>query len=99
MILGRVAGEIYSTINHPILDARKLLLVDRIAPDGRARGETVIAIDRVDAGVGETVLLIDEGNSARQIIAQPNAPVRTIVVGIIDAIESAAGATVDDPRT
>lgn len=86
MILGRIAGEIHSTINHPICDGQKLLIVDRIAPDGRPAGGSVIAIDRVGAGVGETVLLIDEGNSARQIIAQPNAPVRTVVVGIVDAI-------------
>lgn len=88
MILGRVSGEIHSTINHPVYDGWKLLIVDRINPDGRPAGGSVIAIDRVDAGVGETVLVMDEGNSGRQIINRANAPVRTIVVGIVDAIQT-----------
>jgi ethanolamine utilization protein EutN len=86
MILGRVVGEIYSTINHPICEGRKLLVVDRIGPDGAPSGGYLIAIDQVDAGVGETVLMIDEGNSARQVLDAPNAPVRSVVVGIVDHI-------------
>jgi microcompartment protein CcmK/EutM len=86
MILGRVVGEIHSTINHGIYENRKLLVVDRIAPDGEPMGAYLIAIDTVDAGVGETVLMIDEGNSARQVMQAPNAPVRSVVVGIVDHI-------------
>jgi ethanolamine utilization protein EutN len=86
MILGLVVGEIHSTINHPACDGRKLLVVDRIGPDGAPSGGYLIAIDQVDAGVGETVLMIDEGNSARQVLNAPNAPVRSVVVGIVDHI-------------
>jgi ethanolamine utilization protein EutN len=87
MILGRVVGSIYSTINHPILDGRKLLIVDRITPERRPSGGYLIAIDTVDAGVGDTVLMIDEGNSARQILDAPNAPTRSVIVGVVDEIE------------
>ncbi|MBP6875598.1 MAG: EutN/CcmL family microcompartment protein [Candidatus Eisenbacteria bacterium] len=87
MIIGRVIGEIYSTINHPILDHRKLLIVEKLSPTGRALDDYLVAIDTVDAGVGQTVLAIDEGNSARLVLRAPNAPTRSIVVGIIDAIE------------
>ncbi len=86
MILGRVSGEIHSTINHPFYDARKLLLVEKTDPEGTPAGGYVIAVDAVGAGVGERVLVLDEGNGARQVLASPDAPVRSVVVGIIDAV-------------
>ncbi len=86
MIIGRVAGEIHSTINHPFYDAKKLLVVEKASPDGKPTGEYVIAVDVVDAGVGERVLVLDEGNGARQVFASADAPVRSVVVGIIDEI-------------
>ena len=86
MILGKVAGEIYSTINHAVFDNQKILVVDKITPRGQATGDYIIAIDVVDAGVGDTVLMIDEGNSARQIMEAPNAPYRSVVVGVVDHI-------------
>ncbi len=88
MILGRVSGEIHSTINHPFYDARKLLVVEKTDPDGTpATGDYVIAVDVVGAGVGERVLVLDEGNGARQVLDSPDAPVRSVVVGIIDAVD------------
>lgn len=86
MILGIVRGTVYSTINHPFYDNRKLLLVDRIRPDGSDEGGYLIAVDSVDAGVGETVLMIDEGNSARQVVDDPEAPLRSVIIGIVDDI-------------
>lgn len=86
MILGRVSGEIHSTINHPFYDARKLLVVEKTDADGTPAGGYVIAVDAVGAGVGERVLVLDEGNGARQVLASPDAPVRSVVVGIIDAV-------------
>ena len=86
MILGKVVGEIHSTINHPIMDGRKILVVDCIRPDGKPTGDYLIAVDNANAGVGETVLMIDEGNSARQILDVPNAPCRSLIVGVVDAI-------------
>jgi microcompartment protein CcmK/EutM len=91
MILGRVTGEIHSTINHPFYDSKKLLVVEKTDPSGKPTGDYVIAVDVVDAGVGEQVLVLDEGNSARQVFNSDNAPVRSVVVGIIDAIRVEAG--------
>ena len=88
MILGLVVGEIHSTINHPFYDAKKLLVVEKTDPAGKPTGDYVIAVDVVDAGVGERVLVNDEGNGARQVFASENAPVRSIVVGIIDHVEA-----------
>jgi microcompartment protein CcmK/EutM len=87
--LGRVVGTVVSTINAPVFDGRRLLVCDLVDPAGAPAGGYVIAIDTVGAGAGETVLLLDEGNSARQILGLATAPVRTVVVGIVDAVESA----------
>jgi len=86
MILGKVCGAIHSTINHEFYDGRKLLVVDRLNRDGEPTGDYLIAIDSVDAGAGETVLMIDEGNSARQIVDDSNAPIRSIIIGIVDQV-------------
>jgi ethanolamine utilization protein EutN len=90
--LARVVGNVVSTINSPALEDRTLLLCDLLDPTGRPAGGYVIAVDPVGAGAGETVLLLDEGNSARQVLRAPGAPIRTVVVGIVDAVEDADGA-------
>ncbi len=87
MKLGKVVGDIVSTINHPFYDHKKLLVVDQIKPSGEPKGSYLIAVDSVGAGVGETVLVIDEGNSARQIANTPGAPVRSIIMGIVDEVQ------------
>lgn len=87
MKLARVVGTVVSTINHPAFDNRTLLLCDLLDPSGRPSGGYLIAVDSVGAGAGEMVLLLDEGNGARQVLGAPGAPIRTVVVGIVDAIE------------
>ena len=87
MILAKVCGSIDSTIHHPFYDNKRLLVVDRLDLSQQSTGGYLIAIDSVDAGMGETVLVIDEGNSARQIVDDPNAPLRSIIIGIIDDVQ------------
>ena len=87
MILGRITGSVVSTIHHPIVDGRKLLVAERLDAGGRPTGGYVIAIDAIGAGFGETVLILDEGSGARQILDDAAAPVRSMVVGIVDAVE------------
>jgi microcompartment protein CcmK/EutM len=87
MKVGTVVGTVVSTINSPVFDGRKLLVCDLLDVDGNPEGDYLIAVDVVDAGVGETVLLIDEGNSARQIVGLDPAPIRAVVVGIVDEID------------
>jgi len=86
MKLARVAGTVVSTIKTPSLEGRRLLLCDYVDPDGNFTGKYVIAVDSVGAGVGEDVLILDEGSSARQVLDDPDAPVRAVVVGIIDEV-------------
>ncbi len=91
MILARIAGSVVSTIHHSIVDNRKLLLAERLDQSGKATGGYIIALDAVGAGYGETVLILDEGNGARQILDDNSAPVRSIIVGVVDALEVASG--------
>ncbi len=88
MILGRVTGSIVSTIHHPVVNGRTLLVAERLDQNGRPTGGYVIAVDAIGAGQGETVLILDEGSGARQILADDAAPVRSIVVGIVDALDT-----------
>jgi len=85
--IGRVAGTVVATICSPIFEGRRLLMVDLLDLEGNETGNDVIAVDSVGAGAGETVLVLDEGNGARQVLQAPNAPVRAVVVGVIDEIE------------
>jgi ethanolamine utilization protein EutN len=87
VILGRVSGSLYSTINHKYYDGKRILLVDLITPDGKTTGDYLFAIDTVGAGAGENVLIIDEGNSARQILDSEDGPVRSVIVGVVDEVE------------
>lgn len=88
MILGKVCGAMHSTINHKFYDNRKILVVDKLDLEGKPTGEYIIAVDQVDAGAGETVLVIDEGNSARCIVKDDMAPLRSIIVGIVDQVNT-----------
>jgi len=86
MILGRVQGQVVATIKHPAYANRRMLLLDRIDSEGRELGGYLVAVDAVDADVGQTVLVIDEGNSARQVVGDPTAPIRSVIVGIVDEV-------------
>ncbi|KPJ86482.1 MAG: hypothetical protein AMS17_12350 [Spirochaetes bacterium DG_61] len=87
MILGKVIGNVVSTIKLEIYAGYKILVIQPVDPDGKPLGKTVLAIDTVQAGVGDTVLVIDEGNSARVIIGDPMAPVRCVVAGVVDEVQ------------
>jgi microcompartment protein CcmK/EutM len=88
MMLGIVRGHITSTVNHPFYDDRKLLIVDITDATFEPTGKYLIAIDVVTAGVGDRVLVLDEGNGARQVFQSEDGPVRSVIVGIVDAIET-----------
>lgn len=83
MKVGTVVGTVVSTINVEMFDGRRLLLCDLLGVTGGVEGYT-IAVDVVDAGVGDTVLVLDEGNSARQIVDRTWGAIRAVVVGIVD---------------
>lgn len=88
MYIGRVFGNVVATIKHPFFDGRKLMLVERLRPEGAAESRYDIAVDLVQAGPGDTVIVLDEGSSARQLLqAEPDGPVRAVIVGIVDSID------------
>ncbi len=87
MIIGTVRGDIVSTIHHPFCTGKKLLVVEKEDPSGKPGGYLIAIDGGVSAGVGERVLVIDEGGSARQIVGDPDAPLRSIIVGVIDRMD------------
>ena len=88
MFTAKVVGEVVATIKHRDLAAQKLLLVQPVDPAGHPHGQPTIAVDAVDAGVGDRVLVVDEGNSAAQVLRRVRGAVRTVIVGVIDDIET-----------
>jgi ethanolamine utilization protein EutN len=86
VFLARVVGDVVATIKHRELEGRKLLLVQPLGPGDEPRGARVIAVDAVQAGVGDRVLVADEGNAAAQVLQRPRGPVRTVIVGIVDHV-------------
>ncbi len=86
MTLGRVVGTVTATAKHTVLVSRKLLTVKPLDGDGKPRGTSMVALDMAQAGIGDTVLVLDEGNSARMILGDRSAPVRTVIVGIVDTV-------------
>ncbi len=86
MYIGKVIGTVVATIKIDHLDQRKLLLVDQLDLHGEETGEYDIAVDVVQAGPGDTVLVIDEGNGARQVLGLDPGAVRAVIVGIVDEV-------------
>ena len=95
MFLAEVVGTVVSPVQIPILAGEKLLILRPVTPDGRASGKTRVGIDRAQAGVGDRVLVLDEGNGARQILGDPNGPVKTVIVGVVDYVEVGDGLVYD----
>lgn len=91
MIIARVVGNVVSTIKHPAFAGRKLLLVRPLHLSGEKPEDDFIAVDAAQAGIGDTVLVCQEGNSTRQVIGVPNAPVRSCIIGIIDSVALQSG--------
>jgi ethanolamine utilization protein EutN len=86
MKLAKISGTVVSTINFPFFDSKSLMICDLINAHGEFDGYT-IAVDVVGAGVGEIVLVIDEGNSSRQIFGLETGPIRATIVGIVDQVD------------
>ena len=91
MLIARVVGEIVATQKHPSHEGRKILLVQPLNLDGSNRGDAVVALDAVDAGVGDQVLLATEGFSAMTAVGRPQSPIDMAVIAYIDQIELLPG--------
>jgi ethanolamine utilization protein EutN len=86
VILGKVSGTVVSTISHPLFDSRRLLMCDLLDAGGADTGKYLICVDSVEAGPGDVVLILDEGNGARQVLAWKDGPIRSVIVGIVDEL-------------
>jgi microcompartment protein CcmK/EutM len=86
MYIGQVSGTVVATIKDRRFHGRKLLLVDQLDLAGAPTGAYDICVDIVQAGVGDRVLVIDEGNGARQVLNEKVAPIRAVIVGIVDDV-------------
>jgi ethanolamine utilization protein EutN len=86
MYIGKVIGTVVATIKIPHLEGRKLLLVDQVDLRGQETGYYDIAVDVAQAGPGDTVLVIDEGNGARQILGLDPGAIRAVIVGVVDEV-------------
>lgn len=91
MLIARVVGELVSTHKHSSHEGRKALIVQPLDLDGSNRGDPVIALDAVDAGVGDRVLVVTEGFGAMTSVERPQSPIDMAVVGVIDRLDLSGG--------
>jgi len=90
MFLGKVIGNMVSTIKNEDYRSHKLMLVQPVTPEGNPWKTSLIAVDLVGAGPGETVMYVNEGNSARQLLGLgKEGAARAVIVGIVDQVELA----------
>ena len=90
MIVAKIVGTVVATRKDERLVSNKLLVARPVDPHGKTEGSYLVAVDTVDAGVGETVLIVS-GSSARMASGLKDCPVDAAVVGIIDTIQIQEG--------
>jgi ethanolamine utilization protein EutN len=87
VLIARVLGSLVATQKNEKLEGAKLLLVQPLDLRGEDKGTSVLAIDSVDAGVGDRVLLVQDGRAAQQALGKGVAAVDAAILGVIDAVE------------
>jgi ethanolamine utilization protein EutN len=87
VLIARVVGNVVASQKNAKLEGAKLMLVQPLDLAGVPRGGTVLAIDSVDAGVGDRVLLVQDGKAAQQVLGRKEAAVDAAVVGVVDSLE------------
>ncbi len=89
MLLGRVIGDVVATQKNSRYEGARVLVVQPINPDGSPRGATMLALDGVDAGEGDVVLVVQEGwGASTAATGEPGAAIDSAIVGVVDAIET-----------
>jgi microcompartment protein CcmK/EutM len=87
MVIAQVVGNVVATQKNAKLEGAKLMLVQPLDLAGAPRGGTVLAIDSVDAGVGDRVLVVQDGKAAQQALGRGTAAVDAAIVGVVDALD------------
>jgi ethanolamine utilization protein EutN len=89
MRMCRVLGNVTATVKHPAFAGRTLMIVQPLDEHGADAGDSFIAVDDAQAGAGDRVIVLTEGNGVRQIVKQGDqVPIRSMVVGIVDQVET-----------
>jgi microcompartment protein CcmK/EutM len=87
MILAKITGNVVATVRAPGYESRKIMIVQPVDPSGLPKGKSFLAVDAVQAGVGDTVLVLEEGGSARMILNEPDTfTIKAVIAGIVDHI-------------
>ena len=89
MILAKVLGQVIATQKEPTHEGKKILLVQALSLDNQLTGDPFVALDSVDAGVGDRVLAVQEGFSAMTAVGHSEAPIDAAIVGVVDSVELA----------
>lgn len=85
----RVVGPMWATVKHPAYAGHAMFVVQPVDEHGKDAGPSFVAVDHAQAGIGDTVLVLTEGNGVRQILQQGDqVPIRSLIVGIVDAIST-----------
>lgn len=87
MTFAKVTGTVVSTAKIEDLKGLKLMIVHPVNPDGELTGKQIVAVDTVQAGVGDEVLIIDEGGSAGIMLGMSAQPIRTVIAAIVDSVD------------
>jgi microcompartment protein CcmK/EutM len=91
MLIARVIGDLSATHKHPSHEGAKILLVQPLDLDGSDRGAPVVALDAVSAGIGNLVLLVQDGYAAFTAMGKPLSPIDAAVIGVIDHVDLLPG--------
>jgi ethanolamine utilization protein EutN len=89
VIIARVVGNLVATQKHEAHEGKKILLIQPLDLDNQPFGDPVVALDAVDAGVGDRVLAVQEGFSAMTSVGHVESPIDAAVIGVIDLVEFA----------
>ena len=89
MLLGKVIGDVVATQKNSRYEGARIMVVQPINPDGTPRGATMLALDSVDSGAGDVVLVVQEGwGASTAATGEPGAAIDSAIVGIVDSIEA-----------
>lgn len=84
MLLARVQGQATSTVKHPSMNGRKLLVVSELDGNGNAAGDPLLIIDQLGAGIGDTVMISSDGKGVAERLGDETTPVRWFTLGLVD---------------
>ncbi len=95
MFIGKVLGNVVSSVKNKKLEGLKLMLVRQTDVNGNLTGKPLVAVDSVDSGEGDRVLVLKEGGSAKMVLKRDKLPLNLVIVGVIDTIDLDGWKTVE----